>query len=87
MKINSTLCIDNKIIITIGFDIGIIIMLYYKHYAKPGSCMILFRIRQTSSLFNKNSFKLSLNTALGVLLSISLERAFQKKCLKKVPEI
>ena len=41
----------------IGFDIERIIMVYYKHYAKPGACMILYRIRQHNSLFNNNSFK------------------------------
>ena len=64
----------------IGFDIGKIIILCYKHYAKTGACMILFRIRQ-NSLFNKNNFNLSLNTALEVLLSILLERAFQTRAL------
>ena len=64
----------------IGFDIGRRIMLYYKHYAKPGACMILFRIRQ-NSLFNKNSFNLSLNTALEVLLLMLLARAFQTRTL------
>ena len=63
-----------------GFDIGRIIMLYYKHYAKPGACTILFMIRQ-NSLFNKNSFNLSLNCALKVLLLILLQRAFQTRAL------
>ena len=43
---NIKLYIDNKIIIMIGFDIERIIMLYNKQYGKPGTCMILFRIRQ-----------------------------------------
>ena len=64
---------DNKIIIImIGFDIGRIIMLYYKHYAKPGACVILFRIRNTNSLSNKNSFNLSFNTVVKMLLLILL---------------
>ena len=53
----------------IGFDIGKIIILCYKHYAKTGA------------LFNKNNFNLYLNTALEVLLSILLERAFQTRAL------
>ena len=47
----------------IGFDIGKIIILCYKHYA------------HYYSLFNKNNLNLSLNTALEVLLSILLEKS------------
>ena len=35
------------------FDIRRIIMLYYKHYAKPGACMILFNNQKKSDKYSE----------------------------------